>query len=83
MITAIFCNSLHPKAITAFGEMHGFKRNFHAELQKLNATFLSKALFLGALWISLSMLTGLDGDSSFSSALKSLKIIVLFRLVLW
>lgn len=67
VITPIFCNPLHPKAITAFGEMHNFKRNFHAELQKLNATFLSKALFLRALWISLSMLTCLDGDSFFSS----------------
>lgn len=56
VITPIFCNSLYPKAITAFCEMHCFKRDFHTGLQKLNATFLSKVFLLRAWWISLFML---------------------------
>lgn len=63
----VFHNFLHPRAITTFCEMHSFKRNFHAELQKLNATFLSKEPFLRALWIRLSTLISKDGDSASSS----------------
>lgn len=83
VITPIFCNSLYPKAITAFCEMYSIKRNFHAGLQKLNATFLSKAPFLRALWISLSMPTGLDRDSFFSSPQCIEKSTNIFFLLFW
>lgn len=61
-------NCLHRGAITTFWETHNFQRNFHAELQKLNAAFLSKrSLPWGHLWIHLCTLMGKGGDDFFSS----------------
>lgn len=82
----IFRDSLHPRAITTFCEMHSFKRNFHAELQELNAAFLSKEPFLGAWWISLSPQMGKGGDNFFSSPTMGWKcphIIVPFKPIPW